>query len=56
MAKKVMGPTVSKRRDGRYAVTVDGKPVNGEEKVKVLLEKGLIKVSAPTKVEEAPAE
>ncbi len=56
MAKKVMGPTVSKRRDGRYAVTVNGKPVNGEEKVKVLLEKGLIKVSAPTKVEEAPAE
>lgn len=55
MAKKASGPVVVKRRDGRFAVTLNGKYINGEEKVKVLLEKGLIKVTAPTKVEEAPA-
>lgn len=51
---------IFQRSDERYAVTtLKGKPVNGEEKVKVLLAEELIKVTAaaPKPVEEeAPAE
>ncbi len=46
---------IEKKRNGRYAVRIKGtaKTVNGEEKVKVLLEKGLIKTGlAKAKKEE----
>ena len=57
LVKKVDGFKILKRRDGRFAVeTANGKAVNGEEKVKVLLAEGLIKVTEPKPVEEAPAE
>lgn len=60
MAKKKAtktGTKFIKRRDGRYTVQVGGKTVNGEEKAKLLAEKGLIKLTAPSKKEEeAPAE
>jgi hypothetical protein len=49
--------TVYKKRNGRFGVkNTAGKWVNAEEKVKVLSDQGLIKVAAPKKVEEAPAE
>lgn len=60
--------TIYQKRSGRHAVKgADRKWINGEEKVKILLEAGLIKVSAPaapaepepaeeTAAEEAPAE
>ncbi|WP_101759889.1 hypothetical protein [Oceanicoccus sp. KOV_DT_Chl] len=60
--KKTSEYTISQRRDGRYAVIgADKKPVNGEEKVKILLAAELIKVTAPAPApepvaEEAPAE
>ena len=49
------------RGDNRYAVqNTNGKPVNGEEKVNILIAEELIKVMAPTEaapdVEEAAAE
>ncbi len=46
--KKTSEYTISQRRDGRYAV-VDGKrnPVNGDEKVKILLAEELVKITAP---------
>ncbi|MCB1855484.1 MAG: hypothetical protein KDI05_11425 [Halieaceae bacterium] len=44
------------RGDKRYAVEDAGKqPVNGEDKVRILVAEGLLKVAAPAKVEE-PAE
>ena len=37
------------RGDNRYAVqSANGKPVNGEEKVNILIAEELIKVTAPT--------
>jgi hypothetical protein len=64
VVKKTPEYTISQRRDGRYAVVgSNNKPVNGDEKVKVLLAEELIKVSvaapAPVpepEVEEASAE
>ena len=52
---------VSQKRSGRYAVVaVDGSPINGEEKAKILLAEELIKLTAPKpaepEAEEAPAE
>jgi hypothetical protein len=55
MAKKKEDTKIVKRRDGRYAVLENGKYVNGEAKVKVLVEKGLIK-AAVAKAEEPAAE
>jgi len=53
MAKK-MTLTAVKRKDGRYAVEKStGGYLNGDEKVAYLVEKGLVKVTAPKKVEEA---
>ena len=55
MAKKVKQTMkVVKRRDGRFAVVENGKYINGDAKVKVLVEKGLIK--APAAKKEEPAE
>lgn len=75
MSRKVVKRTadyvITERGDKRYAVKkAMGAPVNGEEKVKVLLAEGLIRLSKPgkkkasteetpvaeTPVEEAPAE
>ncbi len=48
--------TVVKKRNGRYGVkNAAGKWVNADDKVKILLAEGLIKVAEPKK-EEAPAE
>ena len=49
--------TISQRRDGRYAVVdANKKPVNGDEKVKILLAEGLIKVTAPAPAAEPEPE
>jgi len=60
MAKKaVTAPyKIEKRSDNRYQVKKRcGGNINGEEKVKILLEAGLIKTKLAAKpVEEAPAE
>ncbi len=56
--KKTDDYTIVKKRSGRYGVRRnDNKWINGEEKVKVLLEAGLIevKLKAP-EPEAAPAE
>ena len=48
VVKKTDNYTIYSRRDGRYAVTgADRKPVNGEDKVRILVEEGLLKVAAP---------
>lgn len=60
--KKTSEYTILQRRDNRYAVVgANKKPINGEEKVKILLAEELIKVTAPApapepEAEEAPAE
>ncbi len=57
LTKKTATHKIFKRRDGRFSVTtLKNKPVNGEEKVQVLLAEELIKVTAPNPAEEAPAE
>ena len=59
VVKKTAEYTISQRKDGRYAVVgSDKKPVNGEEKVKILLAEELINLTAPAapEPEEAPAE
>jgi hypothetical protein len=64
LVKKTSEYTISQRRDSRYAVVdANKKPVNGEEKIKILLAEELIKLTAPAVVaepeaaaEEAPAE
>lgn len=49
--------TIFQRRDNRYAVrNADGKWVNGDDKVAILIEAGLAKKPEPKPVEEAPAE
>ena len=54
--------TIYQRRDGRYAVKgADKGAINGDEKVRILLEEALIKVAAPAEpaaevAEEAPAD
>lgn len=53
LIKKSGEYSIYQRGDDRYAVKdADKKPVNGEEKVRVLLAEGLIKVAEPG----APAE
>ena len=58
LIKKTDSNKIFQRRDERYAVeTLSGKPVNGEEKAKILLAEGLIKVTEPKPAEpEAAAE
>jgi len=54
--KKTAEYTVFQKRSGRFAVkNADKKPVNGDEKVAILIAEGFLKEEAP-KVEEAPAE
>ena len=53
LIKKTDEYSIYERGDSRYAVKNSEKqPVNGEEKVKILLAEGLIKVTEPS----APAE
>ena len=53
LIKKTDDYSIYQRGDERYAVKdADKKPVNGEDKVRILLAEGLIKVTAPA----APAE
>ncbi|MCB1668361.1 MAG: hypothetical protein R3E73_13540 [Porticoccaceae bacterium] len=50
--KKTDDYTVYQKRSGRYAVKgTDKKWVNAEDKVKILLAEGLIKVAAPAEPE-----
>jgi hypothetical protein len=61
LVKKTADYTIYKRSDDRFAVKDGNKnAVNGEEKVRILTEEGLIKVAAPAApepvAEEAPAE
>lgn len=58
LVKKTAEYSIFKRADDRYAVKdADKNPVNGEEKVKILLAEELIKVTAPAApAEEEPAE
>ncbi|EED32564.1 conserved hypothetical protein [gamma proteobacterium NOR5-3] len=61
LVKKTDDYSIFARGDERYAVkNAAKKPVNGEEKVRILLEEGLIKVAEPAAAEpvaeEAPAE
>ena len=53
LIKKTAEYSIYQRGDERYAVKdADKKPVNGDEKVRILLAEGLIKVTEPS----APAE
>lgn len=56
-AKKVKKDyRIEKKRSGRFAVKVNGKFVNAEKKVEILVKEGLIKAQAKKKAaEEAPA-
>lgn len=57
VVKQTSEYTISQRRDERYAVVdANKKPVNGEEKVKILLAEELIKVTAPAPAPEPEAE
>ena len=57
VTKKTAEYTVYQKRNNRYAVKgADSKWLNGDEKVKVLLAEGLIKLTAAAAKEEAPAE
>ncbi|MDP5070564.1 MAG: hypothetical protein NWQ45_06665 [Congregibacter sp.] len=61
LVKKTDAYSIFQRGDERYAVkNAAKKAVNGEEKVRILLEEGLIKVAEPAAVEAvaeaAPAE
>ena len=62
LVRKTADYKIFLRGDNRYAVQdASGKPVNGEEKVNILIAEDLVKVTAPQEVEpevveEAPAE
>ncbi|RMG29159.1 MAG: hypothetical protein D6721_06795 [Gammaproteobacteria bacterium] len=60
IVKKSAEYTIYKKRNGRMAVkNAERKWVNGEEKVKILLAEGLIRLDPPKpkpEAEEAPAE
>lgn len=49
IVKKTSEYTIKQRNDDRYAVVnKKNKPINGEEKVKILLAEDLIKLTEPT--------
>ena len=53
LIKKTADYKIFMRGDDRYAVQdASGKPVNGEEKVRILVEEDLIKVTLPSPEEE----
>ncbi|MEE4278052.1 MAG: hypothetical protein V2I82_06240 [Halieaceae bacterium] len=53
LIKKTAEYSIFQRGDERYAVKgADKQPINGEDKVKILLDEGLIKLAEPS----APAE
>ena len=55
LIKKTAEYKIFMRGDDRYAIQdANGKPVNGEEKVRILVEEDLIKVTLPSPTEEAP--
>ena len=55
LIKKTAEYKIFMRGDDRYAIQdANGKPVNGEEKVRILVEEELIKVTLPNPKEEAP--
>ena len=57
LIKKMADYKIFMRGDERYAVQgANGKPINGEEKVNILVAEELIKVTVPSPKEEAPAE
>ena len=57
LIKKTADYKIFMRGDERYAVqNANGKPINGEEKVNILVAEDLIKVTVPSPKEEAPAE
>jgi len=57
LIKKTADYKIFMRGDERYAVQdANGKPINGEEKVNILVAEDLIKVIVPSPKEEAPAE
>ena len=57
LIKKTSEYKIYKRGDERFAVQdANGKAVNGEEKVKILLAEALIKVTEPAAPAEEPAE
>ena len=59
LVKKTAEYSIYKRGDERYAVKdANKRPVNGEEKVRILLAEELVKVAVPAEptAEEAPAE
>ena len=57
LVKKTAEYKIFVRGDERFAVQdSSGKPVNGEEKVRILVDEELIKVTVPAPKEEAPAE
>ena len=54
LIKKTAEYKIFMRGDDRYAIQdANGKPVNGEEKVRILVEEDLIKVTLPSPKEEA---
>lgn len=57
VVKKTDEYTIMQRRDNRYAV-VDGskKPINGQDKAKILFDEGLIKIPEPKAAEPEPVE
>ncbi len=55
--KQTKAYTIYKKRNGRHAVQGPKKAwIRGEDKVKILLDEGLIQLSQPRVEEEAPAE
>jgi hypothetical protein len=57
LVKKTAEYSIYQRGDERYAVKdAEKKPVNGEEKVRILAEEGLVKAAAPAAPAEEPAE
>ena len=57
LIKKTAEYSIYQRGDERYAVKdAERKPVNGDEKVRILLAEGLIKVAEPKAPAEEPAE
>lgn len=57
LVKKTAEYTVYQRKDERYAVEgANKKPINGDEKVKILVAEGLLKVALPKEPEPEVAE